>query len=133
MSSRRTACSLSHARRRRVPGKTCRQRPRAPSSSCRRGGPTPSGASAEGPARVKQQCHNHNDGEDAMDEQLDKAALEYHRYPRPGKIAVMPTKAMTNQRDLSLAYSPGVAAACLAIEKRPLAAYDYTSKGNLVA
>src|SRR5215203_6089479 len=68
-----------------------------------------------------------------MDDQLDQAALEYHRFPAPGKIAVLPTKAMTNQRDLSLAYSPGVAAACLEIEKRPLAAYDYTSKGNLVA
>ena len=42
-----------------------------------------------------------------MDDQLDQAALDYHRFPQPGKIAVMPTKAMTNQRDLSLAYSPG--------------------------
>src|SRR3712207_2260870 len=72
-------------------------------------------------------------GEEAMDEQLDKAALEYHRFPRPGKIAVMPTKAMTNQRDLALAYSPGVAVPCLEIEKQPLTAYDYTAKGNLVA
>jgi malate dehydrogenase (oxaloacetate-decarboxylating)(NADP+) len=68
-----------------------------------------------------------------MDDQLDKAALEYHRYPRPGKIAVMPTKAMTNQRDLALAYSPGVAVPCMEIHRQPLAAYEYTSKGNLVA
>ena len=44
-----------------------------------------------------------------MDDQLDQAALDYHRFPAPGKIAVLPTKAMMNQRDLSLAYSPGVA------------------------
>jgi malate dehydrogenase (oxaloacetate-decarboxylating)(NADP+) len=68
-----------------------------------------------------------------MEDQLSEAALAYHRYPGPGKITVQPTKDMTNQRDLSLAYSPGVAAPCLAIEKEPLAAYDYTSKGNLVA
>src|SRR3712207_2831937 len=72
-------------------------------------------------------------GEDAMDDQLDKAALEYHRFPRPGKIAVTPTKAMTNQRDLALAYSPGVEVPCMEIHRQPLAAYDYTSKGNLVA
>ena len=52
-----------------------------------------------------------------MDDQLDQAALDYHRFPQPGKISVMPTKAMTNQRDLSLAYSPGVAAACMAIAR----------------
>ncbi len=52
-----------------------------------------------------------------MDEQLEKAALDYHRFPTPGKIAVLPTKDMSTQRDLALAYSPGVAAACLAIEK----------------
>src|SRR5215203_6564400 len=68
-----------------------------------------------------------------MDDQLDQAALEYHRFPRPGKIAVMPTKAMTNQRDLSLAYSPGVAAACLAIRDDVRNASEYTSRGNLVA
>jgi malate dehydrogenase (oxaloacetate-decarboxylating)(NADP+) len=68
-----------------------------------------------------------------MDEQLNQSALDYHRYPTPGKITVAPTKGMTNQRDLALAYSPGVAVPCLAIQKDPLAAYDYTSKGNLVA
>jgi malate dehydrogenase (oxaloacetate-decarboxylating)(NADP+) len=68
-----------------------------------------------------------------MDDQLEKAALDYHRFPRPGKISVQPTKAMTNQRDLSLAYSPGVAAACLAIRDDAAKAGDYTSRGNLVA
>ena len=51
-----------------------------------------------------------------MDEQLDRSALDYHRYPTPGKITVLPTKGMTNQRDLALAYSPGVAAPCLEIQ-----------------
>jgi malate dehydrogenase (oxaloacetate-decarboxylating)(NADP+) len=68
-----------------------------------------------------------------MDEQLEKAALDYHRFPTPGKIAVLPTKDMSTQRDLALAYSPGVAAACLAIEKDPAQAAELTSRGNLVA
>jgi malate dehydrogenase (oxaloacetate-decarboxylating)(NADP+) len=68
-----------------------------------------------------------------MDEQLDRAALDYHRFPRPGKISVVPTKAMINQRDLSLAYSPGVAAACLAIKDDEHQASEFTSRGNLVA
>ena len=68
-----------------------------------------------------------------MDEQLDKAALDYHRFPSPGKITVQPTKAMTSQRDLSLAYTPGVAAACLAIAADPALAAELTSRGNLVA
>ena len=68
-----------------------------------------------------------------MDDQLNQAALDYHRYPTPGKIAVTPTKGMSNQRDLALAYSPGVAVPCLEIKKDPLLAYDYTAKGNLVA
>src|SRR4051795_12075846 len=67
------------------------------------------------------------------EDQLGRAALDYHRYPTPGKVTVQPTKAMTNQRDLSLAYSPGVAVPCLAIRDDPGAAYDYTAKGNLVA
>ena len=54
-----------------------------------------------------------------MDEELRKSALEYHRLPRPGKIAISPTKQLTNQRDLALAYSPGVAAACEEIVPRP--------------
>ncbi|NMS24763.1 NADP-dependent malic enzyme, partial [Vibrio parahaemolyticus] len=64
---------------------------------------------------------------------LRDAALEYHRSPSRGKIAVLPTKPLSNQRDLSLAYSPGVAYACLAIEENPALAADYTSRGNLVA
>ncbi|MFH7042331.1 NADP-dependent malic enzyme [Paucibacter sp. JuS9] len=63
---------------------------------------------------------------------LREAALEYHRSPTRGKIAVTPTKALSNQRDLSLAYSPGVAYPCLDIEKDPTLAADYTSRGNLV-
>lgn len=60
-------------------------------------------------------------------------ALKYHSSGKPGKIEVVPTKAHSNQTDLSLAYSPGVAEPCLEIAKNPLAAYDYTIKGNLVA
>src|SRR6185503_20259117 len=60
-------------------------------------------------------------------------ALDYHSHPRPGKIAVVPTKPLANQRDLSLAYSPGVAEPCLEIEKDPEEAYRYTARGNLVA
>jgi len=60
-------------------------------------------------------------------------ALEYHASPKPGKIAVVPTKQLTNQRDLSLAYSPGVAEPCIEIKQHPEDAYRYTSKGNLVA
>src|SRR5918999_1159927 len=60
-------------------------------------------------------------------------ALDYHARERPGKIAVVPTKPLTNQRDLSLAYSPGVAEPCLEIKANPEDAYRYTAKGNLVA
>ena len=63
---------------------------------------------------------------------LRDAALEYHRAPTRGKISVTPTKPLSNQRDLSLAYSPGVAYACLAIEADPTLAAEYTSRGNLV-
>jgi malate dehydrogenase (oxaloacetate-decarboxylating)(NADP+) len=67
-----------------------------------------------------------------MDDDFRKAALDYHRLPQPGKLAIEPTKRMATQRDLSLAYSPGVAAACEAIVADPHAAYDYTARGNLV-
>ncbi|MBX3609128.1 MAG: NADP-dependent malic enzyme [Hydrogenophaga sp.] len=63
---------------------------------------------------------------------LRDAAFEYHRSPRKGKIAVAPTKPLSNQRDLSLAYSPGVAYPCLAIQEDPNLAAEYTSRGNLV-
>ena len=64
---------------------------------------------------------------------LRRAALEYHEQGQPGKISVTPTKQLTNQRDLALAYSPGVAAACEVIVEDPAAAFRYTAKGNLVA
>ncbi|WP_082515429.1 NADP-dependent malic enzyme [Methylobacterium sp. Leaf112] len=64
---------------------------------------------------------------------LERAALDYHRFPTPGKISVQPTKDMSTQRDLALAYSPGVAAACMAIKHDPEEAYSLTSRGNLVA
>ena len=67
-----------------------------------------------------------------MDENLRKAALEYHEQGRPGKLAVTPTKQLSNQRDLALAYSPGVAAACEAIVDDPQNAFRYTGRGNLV-
>jgi malate dehydrogenase (oxaloacetate-decarboxylating)(NADP+) len=67
-----------------------------------------------------------------MEEKLRHAALEYHRLPTPGKISVMPTKGLTNQIDLSLAYSPGVAYACTAIHDDPAQAADLTSRSNLV-
>ena len=63
---------------------------------------------------------------------LRDAALDYHRAPTKGKISISPTKPLSNQRDLSLAYSPGVAYACLAIAKDPSLAAEYTSRGNLV-
>ena len=63
---------------------------------------------------------------------LRKAALEYHEFPTPGKIAIAATKQLVNQHDLALAYSPGVAAPCEEIVKDPAAAFKYTSRGNLV-
>jgi malate dehydrogenase (oxaloacetate-decarboxylating)(NADP+) len=65
--------------------------------------------------------------------ELRRNALEYHEFPTPGKIAVVPTKQLINQRDLALAYSPGVAAACEEIVADPVNAFRYTSRGNLVA
>ena len=67
-----------------------------------------------------------------MDQDFIAAALEYHRSPTRGKISVVPTKGLTNQRDLALAYSPGVAAACDAIVADPAQASELTSRGNLV-
>lgn len=67
-----------------------------------------------------------------MSEDFKKSALEYHRYPTPGKIEVTPTKPLANQRDLALAYSPGVAAACEAIVDDPNEAANMTARGNLV-
>ena len=64
---------------------------------------------------------------------IDQQALFFHRHPRPGKLEINPTKPLGNQRDLALAYSPGVAAPCLAIRDDPNAAADYTARANLVA
>ena len=69
----------------------------------------------------------------AEEQQLKIDALEYHRFPTPGKISLTPTKALANQRDLSLAYSPGVAYACTAIQENPQEAASLTARGNLVA
>ncbi len=66
-------------------------------------------------------------------DELRRAALEYHEFPTPGKIAIAATKQLVNQRDLALAYSPGVAAACEEIVADPANAFRYTSRGNLVA
>ncbi len=68
-----------------------------------------------------------------MDDDFRKAALDYHRFPRPGKLSIEPTKRMATQRDLALAYSPGVAAACEAIAADPAAAHDMTTRSNMVA
>jgi malate dehydrogenase (oxaloacetate-decarboxylating)(NADP+) len=68
-----------------------------------------------------------------VDEQLKQNALDYHRRSPPGKISVLPTKQLTNQRDLALAYSPGVAAACEEIVRDPACAVHYTSRSNLIA
>ena len=74
-----------------------------------------------------------SDKKEELRQQLRLAALEYHEFPRPGKISVTPTKTLTNQRDLALAYSPGVAAPCEEIVIDPANAYKYTARGNLVA
>ncbi|OJA04349.1 NADP-dependent malic enzyme [Halomonas sp. QHL1] len=68
-----------------------------------------------------------------MADDLRESALQYHRFPRPGKLAIQAIKPMASQRDLSLAYSPGVAAACEEIERDPLMAAEYTARSNLVA
>jgi malate dehydrogenase (oxaloacetate-decarboxylating)(NADP+) len=73
-----------------------------------------------------------NDSNEPQDE-LRRAALEYHEFPTPGKVAIAATKQLVNQRDLALAYTPGVAAACEEIARDPATSYRYTSRGNLVA
>ncbi len=67
------------------------------------------------------------------DDKLRDSALEYHRHPQPGKLAIVATKPLANQRDLALAYSPGVAAACEAIVANPAEAATVTARANLVA
>ncbi|MCW5255369.1 NADP-dependent malic enzyme [Verminephrobacter aporrectodeae subsp. tuberculatae] len=73
-----------------------------------------------------------NQGPDTRAQLLRRAALEYHEFPKPGKVAIAATKQMVNQHDLALAYSPGVAAPCEEIVQDPNAAFRYTSRGNLV-
>ena len=68
-----------------------------------------------------------------MADDTDKNALDYHRFPKPGKIEVVPTKPLANQRDLALAYSPGVAEPCNAIASDPAAVAEMTARSNLVA
>ena len=75
--------------------------------------------------------HSHNSPEARAE--LRRAALEYHEFPTPGKVAIHATKQLVNQHDLALAYSPGVAAPCEEIVKDPNNAFKYTSRGNLVA
>ncbi|MBT8418990.1 MAG: NADP-dependent malic enzyme, partial [Silicimonas sp.] len=70
---------------------------------------------------------------DPRQESLRQAALDYHAYPKPGKLEVRATKPLANGRDLARAYSPGVAEACLEIKADPMAAGLYTARGNLVA
>jgi malate dehydrogenase (oxaloacetate-decarboxylating)(NADP+) len=80
------------------------------------------------------QGHNNSEfTEPATPETLAEAALNYHRYPVPGKLEISATKNMVNQRDLALAYSPGVAVACKEIERDPLQAAELTARSNLVA
>ncbi|MGO4307295.1 NADP-dependent malic enzyme [Cupriavidus sp. RAF12] len=80
-----------------------------------------------------QQSPSQDDLKQQQREALRKAALEYHEFPTPGKISVTPTKPLSNQRDLALAYSPGVAAACEEIVANPANSFRYTARGNLVA
>ncbi len=68
-----------------------------------------------------------------MSSDIYQRSSEYHRFPKPGKLAIVPTKPMSDQRDLALAYSPGVAGPCLEIEENPAAAADLTARGNLIA
>ena len=77
--------------------------------------------------------HTPVDHEQEKRDELRRAALDYHEFPTPGKVAISATKQLVNQRDLALAYTPGVAAPCEEIVKDPNAAYKYTSRGNLVA
>ena len=77
--------------------------------------------------------HPMTEGSGSRRRYTDEEALLFHAEGRPGKLEITPTKPMASQRDLSLAYSPGVAAPVRAIAENPTSAYDYTAKGNLVA
>ena len=84
------------------------------------------------PENTTAQNNNNNNNDSDKRAQLRRAALEYHEFPKPGKISIAATKQMVNQHDLALAYSPGVAAPCEEIVKDPNAAFKYTARGNLV-
>src|ERR1700742_3938935 len=94
-------------------------------------------ASHEGPALAGTRCDRLRGACGSMDTGIVRAtedeALQFHATGRPGKLSIAPTKPLTTQRDLALAYSPGVAFPCLRIERQPGAVFDYTSKGNFVA
>ncbi len=81
---------------------------------------------------MSQSGNKSNQNNEEQIKALREAALQYHEFPVPGKIAIAPTKQLTNQRDLSLAYTPGVAAACEEIKRDPATAFRYTARGNLV-
>ncbi len=84
------------------------------------------------PSQPASQAISQDELKQQQREALRKAALEYHEFPTPGKISVTPTKPLSNQRDLALAYSPGVAAACEEIVADPANSFRYTARGNLV-
>ncbi len=81
---------------------------------------------------MSQSGNKPNQNKEEQIKALREAALKYHEFPVPGKISIAPTKQLTNQRDLSLAYTPGVAAACEEIKREPATAFRYTARGNLV-
>ena len=82
---------------------------------------------------TKEKATPQNTAREEARAELRRAALDYHQFPTPGKVAIQATKQLINQHDLALAYSPGVAAPCEEIAKDPNAAFKYTSRGNLVA
>src|ERR1700677_522250 len=89
-------------------------------------------ASVQDPGRVSV-MNDRVEGPNTRFSITDQEALQFHSRGRPGKLEIMPTKPMATQRDLSLAYSPGVAVPVLAIAADPSTAYDYTTRGNMVA
>src|SRR5262245_38804128 len=111
----------------------CTTRRPAASSACARDSTSMTSkgsiSSARRAVRVRMRVRDYNF---LVDEQLKKNALEYHRRGTPGKISILPTKQLTNQRDLALAYSPGVAAACEEIVRDPAHAVNLTSRANLI-
>src|SRR5712672_970252 len=109
------------------------RRPAASSACARESTSMTSKASISRARRVVKGLIGAGDYNFSVDEQLKKNALEYHRRSPPGKISVAPTKQLTNQRDLALAYSPGVAAACEEIVRDAATAVLYTARANLIA